>query len=102
VFELQILIPVVDNANVAFTADDHVAFEAFVIDRFGGVTLYPAQAVGSWVDGGKRYDDRTRVYAFAVKSLVDGAKVGEVVAFAKSHYRQEAMYLRYLGLAEIL
>ena len=38
----------------------------------------------------------------AVRSIADGHLVGEVVEFAKSHYRQEAIYIRYLGVAEII
>ena len=101
-FEVQILIPTESNAKVAFTAEDHLAFEAFVIDRFGGITLNPGLARGAWVDAGVRYDDTLRVYSVAVASIVDGAKLGEVVAFAKTHYAQEAIFLRYLGVTEIL
>jgi len=101
-FEVQILIPVVSNDGVTFSADHHAAFETVAIDLFNGVTRFPSQAVGSWVDAGRRYDDATVVYGVAVKSIVDGAKVGELVAFAKRHYRQESIFIRYLGLAEII
>lgn len=101
-FELHILIPTTDNAGNAFAAEDHAAFEGFVIDRFGGITLYPSHAVGAWIDAGTMYRDSTRIYGIAVKSIVDGAKIAEVVAFAKAHYGQLAIFIRYLGIAEIL
>lgn len=103
-FELQVFVPVADNDGVSFSDDEHQAFEAFVVDRFGGLTLYPSMTVGVWIDPDARitYRDRSRVYAIAVASILDGAKIGEVVAFAKSHYRQLAIYVRFLGVAEIL
>lgn len=103
-FEIQVLIPVVDNAGVVFTAEEHLAFEAVLIERFGGFTLYPANAVGGWFDAksGITYRDHTRMYGVAVGSIVDAAKVTDVVRFAQAHYRQEAIFVRYLGQVEIL
>lgn len=101
-FELEILIPVADNDGRAFGAEDHAAFEAFVIDRFGGISLKETRAVGAWVDAGTIYRDETRVYVLAVKSITQGHLVAEVVAFAKTHYRQLAIYIRFLGFAEII
>jgi len=101
-FELMVLIPVADNDGAAFSAEDHHAFEAFVIDRFGGITLYPNTAVGSWIDAGRVYRDNTRVYGIAVPSITAGGLVAEVVEYAKVAYRQEAIFVRYLGVAEIL
>lgn len=102
-FEVQFLIPTVSNAGDAFTAEDHAAFEAALLGRFGGFTIYPGVAAGAWVSSeGRRFDDSHRVYAVAVSSLTDGDKIAAIVAFVKGHYQQEAVYLRYLGRAEIL
>jgi len=102
-FEVQVLIPIVDNDGRPFTGEDHAAFEAALVDRFGGFTLFPSTAVGGWKDAdGVLYNDRTRVYGIAVRSIVDGAGIGEVVTFAKAHYRQLAIFVRYLGIVEIL
>ncbi len=38
----------------------------------------------------------------ALSSIAQGHLVGEVAAFAKVHYAQEAIYVSYLGLNEIL
>ncbi len=100
--EIQILIPVADNAGVRFSPAYHAAFEAYVVDRFGGITRFPSTATGTWADAGVTYQDRLRVYGIAMRSLTQGALLGEVVDFAKSHYRQEAIFIRYLGLNEIL
>lgn len=102
-FEVQVLIPVVDNDGRAFTGEDHTAFEVVLVDRFGGFTLYPSTAVGGWKDAsGVLFTDRTRMYGIAVASITDGAKIADVVTFAKAHYRQLAIFVRYLGLVEIL
>lgn len=101
-FELTLLIPTADNDGVAFDGDDFVAFEARAIDLFGGVTRLDGLARGSWVEAGVVYGDTSRVYAVAVASITDGAKVAELVEFAKAHFRQLAIYVRFLGIAEIL
>ena len=101
-FELMILIPVVDNAGVAFRAEDHTAFEDFVRARFGGISQYPNTVVGSWVDGGRVYHDATRAYGIAVQSITQGDLIAEVVEYAKVAYRQEAIFIRYLGVVEII
>ena len=100
-FELTILIPLADNEGREFSSDDHHAFEAFVIERFGGITRY-GEARGTWVDEGTTYHDTTLVYGVAIPSITAGDQVREVVDFARAHYRQEAIYIRYLGVAEIL
>jgi hypothetical protein len=58
--------------------------------------------VGAWVEAGKTYHDATRIYGVALRSLVQGAQIGEVVEYAKRHYGQLAIYVRYLGLSEVL
>ncbi|RYZ17178.1 MAG: hypothetical protein EOO70_02680 [Myxococcaceae bacterium] len=100
-FEIQILIPVASNEGVTFAPAHHDAFEAFVIDRFGGLT-FAGTVQGAWLDNGQLYRDTCRLYQVAVTSLTDGGKVGEVVSFAKVHYAQLAICLRYLGIVEIL
>jgi hypothetical protein len=102
-FELQILIPVLDNDGDAFGAEHFAAFEAAVIDSFGGFTLYPSTAVGGWRnDAGREFRDATRVYGIAVPSIAAGDKVAALVRFSKALFAQEAIFVRYLGVIEIL
>lgn len=102
-FEVQMLIPLADNDGETFTAEHHAAFEAAIIDSFGGFTLYPASAVGGWRNAaGVTFSDATRIYGIAVVSIVDGDKLGALVRFAKTFYCQEAIFIRYLGIIEIL
>lgn len=102
-FEVQMLIPLADNDGETFSVGHHSAFEAVIIDSFGGFTLYPASAIGGWRNAaGETFSDATRIYGIAVVSLVDGDKLGALARFAKAFYLQEAIFIRYLGQVEIL
>ena len=100
--EATILIPLADNSGHEFSATHHRAFETLLIELFGGLSRLPGETLGAWVDGGTRYDDKLISYLVALPSITDGGKLGEAVSFAKQHYRQEAIFLRYLGVAEII
>lgn len=101
--EVMVLIPVSSNEGKTFGAAHHTAFEAFVLDRFGGVTRLPGTAAGAWLDSGTVFNDATIIYVIAVSGLLaDAVALREIVAFAKAHYAQLAIYVRYLGLSEVL
>ena len=100
--EVQLLIPVASNAGATFTPEHHLVFETFVLDRFGGLSRLPGTTTGKWIDEGIVFDDQTITYVIALKSITQGALIAEVVTFAKGHYGQLAIYLRYLGVSEIL
>ncbi len=101
--EVTILIPVADNSGDLFSQAHFAAFEAFVLDRFGGLTRAAQAAKGVWVDEGQRYNDELIVYVVATPSVLkDAGKLLEVIDFARQHFRQEAIFCRYLGVAEIL
>lgn len=99
--EVSIYIPIAGNDGETFGPEHHEAFESFVLERFGGITRDLRAVEGVWKDQGRTYADRNRVYHVAVKSLLDGGTLREVIHFAKRHYRQEAIFFRYLGIAEI-
>lgn len=101
--EFTVLIPVVSNAGQAFSPEHDSVFEAFLLARFGGFSRAPSLVAGAWLgEGGFEYRDASRAYIVAVASVLDASKLREVVDFAKRHYGQEAIYLRYLGLSEVL
>lgn len=100
-FEVKLLIPVADDAGKTFLPAHHSQFEALLVELFEGVTRC-GSAEGPWATAGRLHRDQTIVYAVAVKSIVDGAKLAEVVAFAKAHYQQLAILIAYLGQAEVL
>ncbi len=101
-FEVQILIPVADNAGRIFTQSHHDSFEAFAVGLFSGITRLPNEAAGVWADTGVLYRDQARIYIIALRSIVNGGQIGELASFAKAHYAQLAVYIRYLALAEVL
>ncbi len=101
--ETTILIPLVSNEGDTFSPAHHRAFEAVLLDRFGGFTRLPGTASGGWVDGGVTYRDDTVLYMVLVVGVLQRSEaLHEVLDFAKSHYRQLAVTVRYLGVAEII
>lgn len=100
-FEVLVLIPKADNDGAVFTPAHDLAFESFVLDRIGGLT-WRGNAEGVWASDGRIYRDSMRTLILAVRSIADGGKVSEVALFAKKHYVQEAIYISFLGLAEII
>lgn len=102
--EVTILIPVADNDGITFISAHHEAFEVFILDRFGGYTRLPGSAMGGWKDSktGITYRDATLQYMVAVEGLIGNDALREAISFAKAHYRQLAILVRYLGVTEII
>ncbi len=101
--EIRILIPLSGNDGVTFTQEHHRAFEAVLLDHFGGFSRVPGATVGGWRDAaGKVYNDYSVAYIVAVASITGTSALAKIVGFAKGHYAQEAIYIAYLGLSEIL
>jgi len=101
-FEAMFLVPKQDNDGQAFDVAHDSALEVEALKLFGGFT-WRGEAVGGWKDdAGRVYHDASRTFIVVTASIVDGAKLGQLAAFLKAHYRQEAVYLTYLGQAEIL
>jgi hypothetical protein len=100
--EVIILIPTFDNDGRPFRKGEFIEFEALACETFGGVTQLDSGLVGRWLDDGQVYQDTTLAYLVAVKSITDGGKVGELAEAAKRIFAQKAVYIRYLGRAEIL
>ena len=99
--EIKVIIPKADNNGQPFTEGHHEAFEGFILSLFGGITRL-GEVEGSWLDGGVTYHDASRLYLIALDSITQGGDLKRVVEFAKMHYQQEAIFIRYLGLAEVL
>lgn len=100
--EVIVMIPIANNDGKPFSAADFLAFEDFATGIFGGVSRLPGETQGVWVDGGVRYDDRLVTYLVALPSIIDAGRLSGLIEFAKAHFEQEAIYIRYLGIAEIL
>lgn len=98
-----ILIPLHDNAGVTFAPAHHTAFELRLADVFGGFTLVPGEHHGGWIQDARLYVDRTRAYQIGVDNLL--GRAADIIAAAEhaaDHYRQEAIFVSYLGNAEII
>ena len=101
--EIRILIPLSSNEGVTFTQEHHRSFEAVLLRYFGGFSRVPGATIGGWQNAeGQVFNDYSACYIVAVKSITATHNLVKVAAFAKTHYRQEALYLSYLGMAEIL
>lgn len=101
--EVTFLIPVADNDGITFAAPHHREFEAVLLDHFGGFTRMPETAIGGWRDASGTYHDHNLIYVVAVGGIIArGPELLVVAELAKRHYRQMAVMLRYLGVAEII
>ncbi len=101
--ELTILIPIKSNEGKAFAPAHHQIWERYVVETFGGFSLLPGSVVGAWADGGVVFNDHTRAYVIAVDGIIVVAdKLRIAVRYAAQHYEQKTIYLRYLGVSEVI
>jgi hypothetical protein len=102
--EVQILIPTEDNDKVTFETAHHVAWEKRLTKLFPkGWSLVPGTVAGVWSQDGREYRDTLRVYVIGVPGLIaNGEAILKAARFAKRHYRQEAIYVRYLNVSETI
>lgn len=98
---VELFVPLADNDGVVFSDDHHNAFEAHLGGTYSGFSRLN-EVQGGWVHEGRVYRDNLVTYMVAIPSITDGAKVRETAELIKRHYRQEAVFVRYLGLAEVL
>lgn len=101
--EVSFFIPVSANSGEMFSPHQMEVFETFLIDRFSGFSRLPGEVHGGWQGDGKIYHDRNSVWMVLVTGVLEFApQILETVTFAKSHFDQKAIYVRYLGMGEIL
>lgn len=101
-FTVSFLIPAADNDGRVFTSSEVAAFEADLIALFGGFSRETAPVVGGWAHDGRIYRDTSSRFVVALGSIADGGKVAQAVEAAKARFAQEAIFVQYLGLSEIL
>lgn len=99
---IEIYVPLKDNDGKGFDEGSFVEFEKTLAERFGGFSRLPGTIRGGWMDEGRFYRDDLTVYAVALPSIVKAGELGETVKVAKVLFRQEAIFVRYLGQAETL
>jgi hypothetical protein len=101
--ELTILIPIASNEGKTFTPTHHQAWERYVVETFGGFSLLPGTIIGAWSDNGDLFSDHSRAYVIAVDGLLGQAdKLRIAVRYAAQHYTQRTIYVRYLGVSEVM
>jgi hypothetical protein len=82
--EVQILIPLMDNAGVPFPSIRHDLFEQELLQLFGASSQFPGVVSGQWIFSGQVYRDDTRVYVVAVDGIIaKGDALRSAVTFAK-------------------
>ena len=94
--EYTVLVPLFDNAGVAFAADLLAALRLELIETFGGCTRQDG-LVGAWIDDGVLYEDINASFTVAT-GRPDGRALIE--AFARrwgKRLGQIAMYVRLPG-----
>jgi hypothetical protein len=101
--EVQLFIPLADNAGRTFDQSHDETFVAYLTSEFGGCSQLPGNVQGAWQDAGVIYHDQNRIFMVVVEGmLAQSAKLNNAVTYAKAHYQQLAVYVRYLGMSEIL
>ena len=97
--EAVVLIPVADNNGRRFTRREWQALKDRLF-AFGGLTR-EGNVAGAWQSGTRTYRDVSRRYVVALESWWQLPAWLEVVDWARVAFRQEALYVRVAGVAEI-
>lgn len=101
--EVTILVPLASNEGRRFAPAHHAVWERYIVETFGGFSLLPGSVVGAWADGGTVFNDQSRAYIVAVDGVLAVAdKLRIAVRYAAQHYEQHTIYVRYLGVSEVL
>ena len=94
-----VLIPVAGNDGTPFAESDWLNLEARLLP-FGGFSVRHG-VEGVWQAQGRIFRDRSREYTVALPSWWALASWLAVVDWARSHFRQVALYIEVAGIPEI-
>ena len=97
---IDIIIPTSNNSDIPFNQSTIAQFEEAIIQRFVGFTRLSEKVSGEWEDQGIVHRDTSVVYQVGIASLLEGGKLRDLLQIAKELFQQEAIYFKYLGLAE--
>lgn len=100
----RFLIPLADNAGVAFTDVHFDTLRDRIFDAgLGGFTRLANDTEGWWrAADGRLYFDQCHQYQLGLESLRDIATLLELIDWAKVYFRQEAIYVEVAAAVEIL
>jgi hypothetical protein len=94
----EILVPASGNNNKEFSYEHHKAWDAFVKEPTGGVTIMKT-AKGRWVSPhGQLYADRM----IPCRIICTKEQINKIVDFTLVHYDQEAVLAYKISLVVIL
>jgi hypothetical protein len=82
----EILVPATRACGTPIEVAHHHAWDAFVQERAGGMTLYKPTR-GTWVDSGRVITEPM----IPVRILCSESIISEIVDFTIEHYEQEAV-----------
>lgn len=99
---VQLLLPVADNAGVAFPDEAWTPLRSTLVEKFGGLTAYTrAPARGVWASPeGKRESDDVFVVEVMVADL-DEAWWRTLQSQLEAALRQERVVVRAIRIAEL-
>ena len=83
----EVLVPASNNNDLKFTFEHHKAWDTYVKDLTGGVTIMKV-AKGQWVSPtGRTYVDRM----IPCRIVCTEDQISDIVDFTIEHYKQEAV-----------
>ncbi len=98
--EAVVLVPVTDNDGALFPASAWRTLEQRLL-QFGGFSVREGVR-GAWRGEERVYHDRLVEYTTSLTSWNQFPKWLIVVRWAKTQFRQEAIYIRVAGVPDIL
>ena len=100
--EVTILIPQTDPEGKRWSGGTLKTWREWLAVRHGGFTLGQS-SVGGWMNAqGRVMLEENQEYTVAISGLKTLPGLLSTIRLAKGHFNQEAIYIRYLGRAELI
>ena len=100
--EVTILIPQTDPEGKRWPGGTLQTWRGWLATRHGGFTLGQS-SVGGWMNAqDKVMLEENQEYIVAVSNLPALSGLLSTIRWARGHFNQEAIYIRYLGRAELI
>lgn len=99
--EFTILVPKCDNEGNPLKSGLYTQLENELNSCFNGFTKLPS-VMGSWVNNSTVYKEVMIPYIIAVDSVFDSFGIKQTAKYVKKLFKQEEIYVKYLGLSEVV